>query len=533
MADFARLVVNTSSHSPAVSFPLRKTRVHRSRPEERRTAPTFFFPLMMLLLTVAVALVCWDAYNALPQKKVDGEKHLRLFTISPKFNPTSAKAPQAALPELCPDLEFDEPAVAIKATAEPPLELMPPAVALVAPRPLATEAPQIPPALALAEPPVALPPVDLPLVQAPPPVPTPPAPVAPPPPAPVALPPVPVPLPPAPVAAAPTSVPLPMFPPLLPPVAIQPAKLLPAEPPTVQVANTTPLVYRESTSGDTPMLRNWKTLALYSLLTTTVFVQVPAPVAAGDKDNKALLDRLDSLEKTIKKSADDRLDLDKTVKKSFDDRLEALDKTIKKSFEDRIDTLKETIKKSFDDVATDMGTIKTDLASQKGDLKKIRDDIDVVKDDSLKQRLQVADAHAKIKQMEGALEKIRIDLDLLRTREPSPGKPALDKASVDEIKLKLGGIEQAILKLLPLTTNRIAMSPPSLTGRVVLVNLYQEELLFVVNQKPYRVAPGANLPVENVPAGVVNYEVISGTWGLRARTTTNLAANETFTLTAR
>src|SRR5439155_50355 len=78
----------------------------------------------------------------------------------------------------------------------------------------------------------------------------------------------------------------------------------------------------------------------------------------------------------------------------------------------------------------------------------------------------------------------------------------IDKASVEEIKSKLGAIEQAILKLQP-STSRIALSPPapSSSGRVVLVNLYPEMLLFVVNQKSYRVAPGANVPVDNVPAG--------------------------------
>ncbi len=235
------------------------------------------------------------------------------------------------------------------------------------------------------------------------------------------------------------------------------------------------------------MLRNWKSLALVSLMTATVSVQVPAPATAGDKDNKALLERLD--------------------------------------------VLQETIKKSFEGVSAEIGGIKADLKAQKGDLKTIRDDIDVLKDDGLKQRLDMANANGKIKQIETALDKIRSDLEALRVRESLPSKPGLDKASVDEIKMKLGGIEQAILKLLP-STNRIAMSPPSSTARVVLVNLYPEELLFLINQRPYRVAPGANLPAE-VPAGTLNYEVISGTWGQRAKNSTTLAPNETFTLTAR
>ena len=79
------------------------------------------------------------------------------------------------------------------------------------------------------------------------------------------------------------------------------------------------------------------------------------------------------------------------------------------------------------------------------------------------------------------------------------------------------------------------MSPsvPTSTGRVVLVNLYPEELLFRINDKNYRVAPGTNLPVENVPAGTFTYEVISGFYGLLKHSTSPLASNETFTLTAR
>ena len=66
-----------------------------------------------------------------------------------------------------------------------------------------------------------------------------------------------------------------------------------------------------------------------------------------------------------------------------------------------------------------------------------------------------------------------------------------------------------------------------------LVNDYSEELLFLVNGRAYRVAPGTTHTVEEMPAGAFNYEVISPTWGSRARNTPMLAAGETFTITAR
>jgi hypothetical protein len=97
-------------------------------------------------------------------------------------------------------------------------------------------------------------------------------------------------------------------------------------------------------------------------------------------------------------------------------------------------------------------------------------------------------------------------------------------------------IEEAIRKLRATepTTGRIALSPPPSTGRVVLSNMYHEVMLFVINDKSHRVAPGAMAVLDNIPAGALSYEAISPTWGLvRARSTATLPANETFTLTAR
>ena len=341
------------------------------------------------------------------------------------------------LPELLPEPELVELTVVANGTGEPPL-LPPPAIVLPLARPVLAEAP--PPV-----PPVDLPKADLPKVD---------------------LPMVDLPVPPLPVAAVPP--------------AVKPQELVPPLP----AEDTKILVYRALPPGDTPMLGNWKTLALYSLMTATVAVQVPAPAAAQDKDIKALVERLD--------------------------------------------TLHEIVKKGFEGVAADVTTIKADL-------KRIRDDLDVVKDDGLKQRLDLANANTKIKTVELALDKIKTDLETLRSREPAVARPAVDKASVDEIKLKLGAIEQAILKLQP-STKRIALSPPTATppttGRVVLLNMYPEELLFVVNGKTYRVGPNSNVPLDNIAAGPLSYEVISGTYGLRAQNTVNLVPSETFTLIA-
>jgi hypothetical protein len=69
-------------------------------------------------------------------------------------------------------------------------------------------------------------------------------------------------------------------------------------------------------------------------------------------------------------------------------------------------------------------------------------------------------------------------------------------------------------------------------GRLVLSNLYMEDMLFIINGKAHRIAPGETMPIETFPAGPVTYEIVSPTWGLRARRTTTLAAGEKMTLTA-
>jgi hypothetical protein len=455
MFDSQRLCVTGTERIPASSFPFHKTHIHPTRKATPDPVPTFFWAVVTLLLSVSVALICWGAYNALPQTVSGGEKHLQHTPLSSKFNPTGAEASGVEVPELVPEPELEELAVVANGTGEPPLLPSLPPVESPAPKPMGTE------------PPPGLPKVDASLVSG--------ASRSP-----LVI--VPVPVPPPPV----------VIPTVPPPVEVQPARLADPAPPgfPFQVVDTNPLVYRESSFGDTPMMRNWKTLTLCSLMTTAIFVQTPAPVAAGGKEKD-------------------------------------------KSLIERIDSLQETIKKSFEGVSADIGTIKTDLAAQKSDLKEIRDDMDTLKTDGLKYRADLSDANMKIKLMQATLKEIRADLDGLRTREPLP-KSGLDKTSIDEIKVTLANIEQAILKLQP-SSNRIALSPPSspATGRVMLVNVYPEELLFVVNQKTYRVAPGATMPLDGVPAGVLNYEVISGTWGLRARSTTNLAPGETFTLTAR
>jgi hypothetical protein len=178
--------------------------------------------------------------------------------------------------------------------------------------------------------------------------------------------------------------------------------------------------------------------------------------------------------------------------------------------------------------------LATPAVAQKTDTEKILERLDKM-EESWKQT--VKDIGTDIRTLQGnvlmhnlELGKLRKEMDTLKQRIPPEFPSGIDKTSVDELKDRIGRLEQALNKL-P-TQSRVALSPPQ-AGRLMLVNQYQEELLFRVNQQDYRVAPGMTTRVEGVPAGEFTYEVISPSWGLRANKRTNLSANETFTITAR
>ena len=280
--------------------------------------------------------------------------------------------------------------------------------------------------------------------------------------------------------------PMPIEPPVVPPP-------LPVEvvQPILDQHQESPIFLGRANPGETPMIRTWKTLALYSLLAVAPVV-APAPAIAGGQDDAAKL------------------------QKQFEDLRKLLDTAVK----------------SINDAGKGIDTLKTDIG-------KLQDDVNVLKTSKLAADVDLGKANTKIENLEKQLSNVQADVNFLKRelskQVTSSNGSTLDKALLEEMKKHLVSIEQAILKLRSAepTTPRIALSPPALTGRVILANMYHEEMLFVINQKTYRVAPGTVLPLEAVTAGTVEYEVLSPTWGQRARSRTNLPANETFTLTAR
>jgi hypothetical protein len=165
-------------------------------------------------------------------------------------------------------------------------------------------------------------------------------------------------------------------------------------------------------------------------------------------------------------------------------------------------------------------------------LKEVGDELLYIKGESLVIKQAVKAIKENVEKVQRDLEQLSADLGEGKGRPPAgpqAGSPPADKATLEDIKNRLAKIEQDLAKL---TTTRTAFSPAP-SGRLQLVNHYTEDLLFIVNGRAYRVAPGATQTLEQVPAGVFRYEVVSPMWGVRAVNNPVLAAGETFTITAR
>jgi hypothetical protein len=250
--------------------------------------------------------------------------------------------------------------------------------------------------------------------------------------------------------------------------------------------------------GDSPMIRNWKALTMYSLLSAaTVFVAPPPALAQEPKK-----DALEEVQRSLKDIAD-RLDKIEKKKSPQGDKAaiaEILRAELKK-LEDgtlaRLNDKVEEVKKTLDGVETKVSALQ---------------------EKQLKHELK--------------LEQHKFLIDQLIKKLDAPTSPTVDKAMLET----LNAIRDSIAKLAP-TEKRLMMSSPNgaaaSVGRVVLMNLYSEDLLFEVNGVGYRVPAGKSRPVNNVPAGAVRYVVHSTRWGTLEDKTTTIVPGDTFTLTAR
>jgi tetrahydromethanopterin S-methyltransferase subunit G len=172
----------------------------------------------------------------------------------------------------------------------------------------------------------------------------------------------------------------------------------------------------------------------------------------------------------------------------------------------------------------DLKKVNQRLETVEKALTAIQKDIDALKNE----RLRVDTLRGKVNTLEEKLGRLQTTVEALKKDLPKKETvAAYPPEGMDEIKNRLTQIEKKLDQLTPAT--RIARAAPEV-GRVALNNRYDEEMLFIVNGTPYRLAPGTSRTLTDVPAGTLTYEVVSPNWGRLRRKTTTLTAGETFNI---
>jgi hypothetical protein len=159
--------------------------------------------------------------------------------------------------------------------------------------------------------------------------------------------------------------------------------------------------------------------------------------------------------------------------------------------------------------------------------------IDGLEENDTDTRLKLTDTQLRMAQLKKQVDQLRLDMEELQKRLPLGNiskYPPSEKADLDEIRAQLAQIQQTLARMQSSARTAFSNPPPPTTGTIVLVNQYPETVLFLINQKPYRVVPGQTVTINNMPAGTFTFEAIPGPAGVRTRT---LEPGETYTLTAR
>jgi len=330
------------------------------------------------------------------------------------------------------------------------------------------------------------------------------------------------------------------------------------------------------------MIRTWQFLALSALLAGTSAAPAQEPDRNNNNDLKLILRRLDAVEQMrtnmttlaerVKTLEEKKLPPDRTadvlkeirnLETKIVGQVDALGTNLQGMMSD-VQGVKKSVQSLSADVEgiktvqidvqavkKELQTLGTDLQATKKEHALVRGDMSTLMQEQTQTNLRAQVAKSKADQLDSQVKALQEDVQTLQKRllaaatpapSPAPTVPALfDRGTLDDIRLKLGSIEQAVLKIqipngMPYATNRIANASPITTtaaGRVVLVNHYTEDMLFSLNGQHHRVPPGRTEVVEGVPAGVLSYRAVSPTWGVTKEGTTALASNDTFTLTAR
>jgi hypothetical protein len=284
------------------------------------------------------------------------------------------------------------------------------------------------------------------------------------------------------------------------------------EPPRVEIQNLAPppalppepvcddpVIYLKPCTperGDSPMKRNWKSVAMYLAVSAAAVMLEPPPILAQGKGNKD--PDFSKLERSL---------------------LDKLKTELKKLENGPLKDLSKNVQGIGDDVKTMSATVNA-----------LNTAVSALQANQLQQKLAL---DSQKKEIDALTDEVRG----LRTRLSQGAAPASDKLAMDEMIKTMKAIQEGIARLGP-ADKRVSLSPPTngatvTSGRVVIQNLYSEDLLFIINGAAFRVLPGTSRVIENVPLGPVQYRVHSARWGtLENRTTTLTAAEHTFNLTA-
>jgi hypothetical protein len=178
------------------------------------------------------------------------------------------------------------------------------------------------------------------------------------------------------------------------------------------------------------------------------------------------------------------------------------------------------------DLKESIDSLNTTLKTLNGNLQKAQESIKSLTESQEETKLQIATLQSSVKFLDGQIKALKGELDKLQERK---SLYAPDKTTWDDLKGRLEKIETALIRL---AEARKSLSSPGV-GRVQLVNLYPQAMLFDINGKKYVVQPGTTVNVDDVPAGLFKYEVIADGYGLLRTNTPTLEAGKTYVITVR
>lgn len=140
-----------------------------------------------------------------------------------------------------------------------------------------------------------------------------------------------------------------------------------------------------------------------------------------------------------------------------------------------------------------------------------------------RQKLFGDDLERKLKtQLEDAEIKSRLRVERLQSDSDDLRKQMVQlRTDLESLRSQMSNVQSRVSLYAPVTT-------PAPTGRVRLVNTFPESMTVVVNERSYRLAPGATQLTDAMPPGTFTYQVLGVQDQPQTRT---LAANETYNIT--